>query len=274
MSENVTLAEASERLGVHYMTAYRYVRTGRLAAEKKNGQWIVALEDLAAVTPGRTIDSRKTLLPDQIANRLLAGDENGAFQALESAMAAGADVEEIYLQILAPAMVDIGQRWHDGKITISDEHVATTAALRVIARLGSRMSGRPGRTRGTIVLAAVQHDHHFLPTAMLRDLLRSRSFDVIDVGCNTPAESLVERIVTTPDLVAVGLNASNANADDITRDTISAVRAAAPDLPIIVGGGAWKSAEEIQALGDCIPSMSAQEAIELFEHVHEQRRAG
>ena len=32
--ELITLHEAAARLGVHYMTAYRYVRTGRLPAER------------------------------------------------------------------------------------------------------------------------------------------------------------------------------------------------------------------------------------------------
>jgi excisionase family DNA binding protein len=32
--ETLTLHEAAERLGVHYMTAYRYVRHGQLFATK------------------------------------------------------------------------------------------------------------------------------------------------------------------------------------------------------------------------------------------------
>ena len=32
--QTLTLAEAANHLGVHYMTAYRYVRTGQLPARK------------------------------------------------------------------------------------------------------------------------------------------------------------------------------------------------------------------------------------------------
>ncbi len=272
MTETVTLAEASERLGVHYMTAYRYVRTGRLHADKIGGTWHVSLEDLAAVQPGRTNDARKTVLPQQIAERLLVGDENGTFQALEAAMAAGAEADEIYLDILVPALAEIGQRWHDGEIGISDEHLASAAAMRIVARLGSRMASHRGRSKGTIVLATVAHDHHFLPTAMLRDLLRKRGFEVRDLGANTPAESLVDLLTDIDDLVAVGLSASNAGNDEIARDAISLVRETLPDTPIVVGGGAWSSAEQIQALGDCIPSTSARQALAIFDQVHEEVR--
>lgn len=274
MTKTVTLTEASERLGVHYMTAYRYVRTGRLAADKVSGQWHVLLEDLAAVQPGRTTDARKTVLPGQITERLLAGDENGTFQALEAAMGGGANVEEIYLDILAPALTEIGQRWHDGKISIADEHLATAAAMRVVARLGSRIASRPGRTRGTIVLATVAHDHHFLPTSMMRDLLRYRSFDVLDLGGNTPAESIVDQLTNTPDLVAVGLSASTTEANEATAEAIAKIRSSMAHVPIVVGGGAWRSAEEITALGDCIPSTSARDALGIFDRLHEERKAG
>ena len=42
----MTLQEAAERLGVHYMTAYRYVRTGKLPAEKAGVHWMVDPADV------------------------------------------------------------------------------------------------------------------------------------------------------------------------------------------------------------------------------------
>ena len=51
----ITLQEAAERLGVHYMTAYRYVRLGRLRATQRDGRWYVRESDLEAL---RTADRR------------------------------------------------------------------------------------------------------------------------------------------------------------------------------------------------------------------------
>lgn len=45
----IGLRDAAERLGVHYMTAYRYVRLGVLPAEKVGGEWQVRPSDLAEV---------------------------------------------------------------------------------------------------------------------------------------------------------------------------------------------------------------------------------
>jgi excisionase family DNA binding protein len=44
--ERVGLGEAADILGVHYMTVYRYVRTGRLAAKRESARWSVAVDDL------------------------------------------------------------------------------------------------------------------------------------------------------------------------------------------------------------------------------------
>ncbi len=44
--EGLTLHEAAAELGVHYMTAYRYVRLGQLDAVKRSGTWRVSRAEL------------------------------------------------------------------------------------------------------------------------------------------------------------------------------------------------------------------------------------
>ena len=273
MTATISLTEASERLGVHYMTAYRYVRTGRLPAEKVAGQWHVTVEDLETFTNEDPTPPapRGELIPPMLVERLLAGDENGAFQLLESAMASGAGAEEVYLDFISPSMTDIGIRWHDGEISIADEHVASSTALRVVSRLGPRIATR-GRNRGNVVLAVVSDDHHGLPTALLRDILRSRGFGVHDLGANTPPESILERAKATDDLIAIGLCSTKTGNDDIVRETLSVLNEGL-DVPIIVGGASFKNEAHISSLGICLASTSSRQALALFDNVHAKRLA-
>ncbi len=249
------------------MTAYRYVRTGRLPAHKHAGQWQVTEGDLKEfVDNDEPRAPRRDAIPDRLMERLIAGDEFGAFQLLDGAMASGADAEELYLDLLAPVMVRIGQRWHDGEISISDEHLATSTAIRLVSRLGPRISSR-GRNRGSVVLATVSDDHHTLPTALLRDLLKFRGYEVIDLGANTPPESILERAQGTDELIAIGIASSNPGNDDIVRVTISTILEAL-DVPVIVGGGAFRDAEHIRSLGACIPSTAARELLDIVDELH------
>ena len=85
--KRVTLHEAAERLGVHYMTAYRYVRTGRLPAERDGAHWLVdpiELERLAAQPSPRHRGHARAGAPARLAARLVAGDEAGAWSISSS----------------------------------------------------------------------------------------------------------------------------------------------------------------------------------------------
>ena len=42
----LSLREAADLLGVHYMTAYRYVRSGRLPARHQGNHWTVRARDV------------------------------------------------------------------------------------------------------------------------------------------------------------------------------------------------------------------------------------
>src|SRR3990170_3863777 len=50
--ETLSLRECADRLGVHYMTAYKYVRHGRLAATKVGPEWRGLSGDLEAFLAG------------------------------------------------------------------------------------------------------------------------------------------------------------------------------------------------------------------------------
>ncbi len=269
MTGRISLNDAAEELGVHYMTAYRYVRTGRLPAVKERGQWWVEPTDIEQFSTSDVERSpRRDVLPQLVERRLLAADENGSLRLLEDAMAAGASAEEVYLDLLGPALAEIGHRWSIGEISIADEHVATATALRVISRLGPRIASR-GRTKGTILLAGVADDYHTLPTAMLRDLLRARSFEVHDLGAHTPAESIVERSRMLADLVAVGLAVTNGDNEEVIAETLATIEAASLGVPVVIGGPGIGSPEIARSLGRCVPTTSARHALDEFDRIHD-----
>src|ERR1700759_4147994 len=80
----VTLQQAAEELGVHYMTVYRYVRTGRLPATRVGGTWQIDPADLGQVRLTRASKSdgggaARRRSTTRLQGRLLAGDEAGAW---------------------------------------------------------------------------------------------------------------------------------------------------------------------------------------------------
>jgi excisionase family DNA binding protein len=247
----MTLQQAADELGVHYMTAYRYVRTGRLPAVRVGGSWQVErddLDDLRSPKPTRGPSLRRTIdLSSRIEARLVAGDERGAWDVVEAALISGWDPADVLLGGVASAMTAVGDRWETGELTVADEHRASATASRLISRLGARFTPR-GRKRATVVLCTPAGERHGAPVAIAADLLRWRGIEVIELGADTPPASVAEFCRATPDLLAVGI-ACTIRAPSSARRTVTSVRREAPGVTIVMGGSGVAGAEEVESLG-------------------------
>ena len=247
----ITLEEAAERLSVHYMTAYRYVRSGRLPAVRDGLRWLVDPADLAAIGTGRATRGHGRLRADGAARlqaRMVAGDEAGSLGVIEEAIAYGMSPSAVLVELFGPALRAIGDAWAAGELAVADEHRAVTVAQRLVGRLGPRFARR-GRKRGTVVLGSVAGDEHALPSAMVADVLRGGGFDAVDLGANTPPESFAATAADTTRLVAVLVGATVPGADRALRRAVRAVRAAGVAAPILVGGAAISGDAHARALG-------------------------
>ncbi len=248
----LTLQQAADRLGVHYMTAYRYIRTGRLPATKHGAEWRVRAADVekmaapSARKPPRRLRGSADYTA-RLADRLVKGDEAGAWTVVESALTAGLDPAEVYLDLLIPAMQLIGDRWEAGDVDVAEEHQASALMLRIIGRLGPRLRRR-GRTRGSVVLGAPPTDAHSLPIAFASDLLRQRGFRVYDLGGDVPAQSLAETASNAERLLGVGIGATASGTDRQIRTAVRAVKDRV-DAPVVLGGRAIGDLEHARRLG-------------------------
>lgn len=252
---SMSLQEAADLLDVHYMTAYRYVRLGLLPATKEAGSWRVLSSDVAgfrdhagSAGPGKA-DGRNTApWSERLEARLVAGDARGAWGVVEAALAAGTDLQGVYLEVLSPAMASIGDRWAAGELDVATEHRARGIVHRLIGRLGPRFVRR-GRTRGVVVLGTAAHERHALPLAVLGDLARSEGFEVSDLGADLPPESFAQAVAETDRLVLVGVSAMSPGNDANVRAALERIRAAVPGVPVVLGGYAVRDLDHARSLG-------------------------
>lgn len=285
--DTLSLTETADLLGVHYMTAYRYVRTGRLPAVKHGAVWRVSVDDIDAMRNGQAGGSgvggpaargkgagrrRRHDYHVQLEARILAGDEQGAWSIIEGALTAGVDPDQIYLDVLAPAMELVGKGWESGRVSIAQEHRASAVMLRLIGRLGPRFVRR-GRKRGTVVLGAPAGDHHSVPVALAADLLRGSGFAIVDMGANTPARSFVDAALEADRLIGVGISATLRGNE---RNIRGAVRTIQRELgcPVVLGGAAISDPQAGKALGADEVTSSTPELLAVFNRLARQRPRG
>jgi len=243
----LTLKEAAEQLGVHYMTAYRYVRSGRLPARRGERGWEIDPADLArlgsAPTNGRSVRPR----PERLAMRLIAGDEAGAWQVIEDALTSGMSAPSVHTELVLGAMREIGDRWEAGTLDVYGEHRASAIAWRLIGRLGHRFQ-IPGPRSGAVVLGCPPGELHSLPVAVASDLLRWRGVEAVDLGANLPVDSFVRAALETPKLIGVGVCATSRGSRVAAMSVVQALRAEGISM-VVVGGADVADATDAAVAG-------------------------
>ena len=274
-TDQLTLHQVADVLGVHYMTVYRYVRLGLLRAHKSGQSWLVHAADVerfrassdpvghrreatnrtaftdveSPLSPARRGGrSRPAPWSERLESRLVVGDGGGAWSVVEAALTAGATPESVYLDMIAPALRRIGEAWAAGELDIATEHQASGIAMRIVGRLGPRFARR-GRSRGAVVIGAPSGEHHSLPIALLADLLRGGGWDVADLGCDLPVGAFVGALDRVNRLVAVGVSVTDPACLPAAARTIGAIRARSPEVVVLAGGGAVVDVASAKALG-------------------------
>jgi methanogenic corrinoid protein MtbC1 len=248
-SGELNLKQAAASLGVHYMTAYRYVRTGRLPARRAATGWVVDGDDLAAFSAGGRRDSADAADPDlvdrdreaawraRLRRTLVAGDETAAWRVLEQALVAGHSPAGCYLDLLVGAIDDISGRSGRPNAPIAEEYLAMATAARLVARLGGRFR-RSGRSRGTVVFGAPLGQHHTLAISVVADLARLEGFNCLELGADVPPEAFAGAAAGAYRLIGVGIGVTTASSLDAVRDTVRAVHCVDAAIPVVVGGQA------------------------------------
>jgi excisionase family DNA binding protein len=247
---SLTIAEAAQRLGVHYMTVYRYVRLGMLPARKEGSGWRIDLADLDRLDTSPSVPARKRSAPwhTRLQARMLAGDDAGSWGVVEAAIASGMEPRDFYCDILTPVLHEIGRLWASGEVGVEDEHLASNVAAGIVGRLGPRFASR-GRTKGTVVIAMPAGERHDLGLAMLADILRSDGYRVLNLGADTPAPALLSALDGLDDLSAVALGIVDHERLDAAASLIASIRDAVGSAPVLVGGAAIDDDESARRLG-------------------------
>jgi MerR family transcriptional regulator, light-induced transcriptional regulator len=239
----LTLQEAADQLKVHYMTAYRWVRSGELPAFKAGGRLRVRAADLADFVERRTVEvalpsgqEGRTDWPvhaDRLHGLLREGRGPEAGALVRKVVADGAAVGDVYLNLLTPALHRIGEDWEGGGISVAEEHRATEIVKALIARMGEAFRRR-GPSRGTVATATPSGEQHALGSAMTADFLRGAGYEVHHLGADVPVEDL-ELFLDVVPCDAVCLSVTRL---DLDRDVmVASCRAARKAGAVVLLGG-------------------------------------
>ena len=190
------LRDAAETLGVHYQTAYGWVRQGTLPARKTPRGYEVSEGDVldlvarraAGAQPPQEVRVRDwAAQADRLYAALAAGDEARAGHDF-GRLAAGVPLAGLCDEVIAPALRQVGDAWAAGELSIAAEHRATAICERLIA---ARVHQPQGRPRGIAVTATPPGERHALPAMMAAACLREDRWQVHHLAADLPAAEVI-----------------------------------------------------------------------------------
>jgi len=164
-----------------------------------------------------------------------------ALAIVQEAVAHGVLVEEIYVDVITPAMRELGRRWHLNQVTVGQEHYCTAVAQMVMAQMFPSIFEGDRRPTGRIVSVCVAGELHEIGARMVADLFEMNGWDTIFLGADVPKSSVIDTLVGTESEV-LAISATLAANLGFVSEIIDAVRQepACAGVKVMVGGAAFE----------------------------------
>lgn len=237
--EFLDLNDASEYLGVHYQTIYRWVREGNIAATKVGTRYQIAVSELEnfarkRIEPSPPPEVTKVRNWEDIQRRfyenLINFNEVAATDQVNRLVTGSVEVVAILDNLISPVLREIGEGWLRGEISISQEHRASRLIHRIIDNIDVARRGRP---HGRVIVTTPSNEDHELPAAMASVALKAEHWTVINLGARVPPQDLIDfAIKERADLVVLSVTIS----DHLVEAHETAAKLSSVKIPCIVGG--------------------------------------
>jgi methanogenic corrinoid protein MtbC1 len=182
----VRLPSGHRRYSLEQVEAIRTIvqraRTGRpigeLIADLEAGRLVLAGSEPGA-SPGSDDASRK------LVDYLVAGDLGGG-EAAYVGLTAGLTCSEVVGRIIAPAWIDVGERWYRRESPVFQERLVSEFLSRKLLSMIDAARRSNALPTHTIVVGTVQGDRHIGGALMLSLLLEGLGWRTINLGADLP----------------------------------------------------------------------------------------
>ena len=174
-------------------------------------------------------------------------------------------VADLYVDVIAPVLAEIGHQWAGGRLSIADEHLATGIAYDVMRLVSRTATSAPRRSRERVLCAAVGSEDHVVGLRMLGDLAEARGFDVRYLGASVPVETLAD-IVAKHEPEIVCLSVTMAASAARLADALDRI-AASGHAPVGVLVGGRGVSPELAERGGVHHAEDARTGIEVIERL-------
>lgn len=143
--------------------------------------------------------------------------------------------QQIIDEDLIPALNEVGQRFEKKHVFLPQLIRSAEVARQAFQQLGELYVQKTDKTQGLVVLATVKGDIHDIGKNIVKVVLESHGYRVLDLGKNVDTEKVLEAYRTHRPL-AIGLSALMTTTVPSMSQTVEALKEMSAECPVIVGG--------------------------------------
>ncbi len=170
---------------------------------------------------------------DLLADAIRRGDGDSAPRLVDAVLGNGLDPRDVIATVLTPAIRRLGDAYARGEVFLPQLMVSADAMKAAVERVKQALPEGDRAAEGRVVFATVKGDVHSIGKDICVSLLESQGYAVEDLGVDVDAV-LVAESARMADVVC--LSALMTTTLPSMAGAVAAVREAAPDVAVLVGG--------------------------------------
>ena len=165
------------------------------------------------------------------------------------------NIADFFDKILRPVMSKIGEEWHNGKLSIATEHVASNVAQTLVKIIMDQISGS-GKKKKVMLCVPVGEEHH-IGCDVLETYLTIKGFKVFNMGTSIPTDSIMEFInMKKPDIVLISITIPD---NILAGQRLAKKIRESSKTPILIGGHALQIENPPKFEGNVIGDTSLED---------------
>ncbi len=164
---------------------------------------------------------------------------------------------------IIPALDKVGKDYDAQKLFLPQLMMSAESAKLVFDKIKDKIVTDSSATKGPVLIATVEADVHDIGKNIVKVVLQSYGFEVIDLGKDVKASVIVDSVKQHKP-IAVGLSALMTTTVPYMQQTIEALKDAKLDVPVIVGG-AVLSQDVCDKIGGSFYGKDAMETVRICE---------
>lgn len=200
-------------------------------------------------------------LEDRIKLSVLKGDKENILGHVEDALKRYNPLEVIN-SLLIPAITDVGERFDKGTLYLPQLMLSAETMQLGLARAKQDIKKSEQESKGKIVLATVEGDLHDIGKTIVKLVMETNGYEVIDLGKNVKAEKIIDELKRS-NAEYLGLSSLLTTTAERMREVVDMLKKENLNPKVLIGGAAVSEdyAEKIGAHAYCRTPFDALKVI-------------